>query len=65
MELKVIFGGYVVQSSAQSMANAKARSSCSGFGPLGFENVHGWKFCSLLRQTFPVLNCNQRCFCHI
>lgn len=60
MELKVMFGGYVVQSSTQSMANAKDRSWCSGFGPLGSENVHGWKFCSLLEQPFTMLNCNQR-----
>jgi len=29
-------------------------------GPLGSENLHEWKLCSLLGQPIAVLNCNHR-----
>lgn len=42
--------------------NAKARAWCSGFGPLGSENLHRWKFCSLLGYPIAVLNRSHRYF---
>lgn len=52
----MIFGGYVVQSSAQNMPNAKARSWCSGFG-----HPRIWKclWMEVLQPPCTALHCAQ------